>query len=326
MSDKEKELKRAVAELSKTAGLPESGGKSKYAEMIVQLVQPNHLTLDLIRAFLNVETFNRGDQFTKRVRRGRYPVRTMVPGAKHLTDVTDFAEKVTYSFDTLIAGTNRNIIEIRNGEVGTVDSMRRDLRNDLFDKLISNVFNLTSTVWNSSDTPSNFIDASGTGLTKAATDTMIETILETSGDVRAIIGTRKALGNLYEFAQYQEFVLNGTGVDRGWGITDAFYEFTRTNRVTTYKGIPVVELPQTYTNTLRQGTNSGIRNPQEKLISDDRVMLIGQNAGTFALIDGVEYQEHIDTSFQPANYQIHCWQSYGIILDAIEQIGIIKVA
>jgi hypothetical protein len=319
-----KDLKLAIAEQAKTAGVaPDS--KSAYASTIMEIVQPNHLSLELFSAFMPVKQFKQGDVIAKRVRRGRYPIRQMVPNTKHLTDVLSFVDNQAYVFDRLIAGTSHNLWEIRSGEVGTVEQMRKELRADLFDDLVSRVFTLLSTVWNSSDTPNNFIDASSTGITKTALDAAIENMLEYSGQVRAIVGPRRALLPVYDFAQYKEFVLTGTSTDRAAFPTAAFTEFTNTMRVSTYHGIPIIELPQVYRNRLPANATSGsMRDPSQRMIPTDRVILVGDQAGEIALMDGTEYQDYTDPTTQPPNYVLHCWQAYGIIVDDVEQITVIK--
>ena len=114
------ELKRAVASVAATAGVAPNQ-RSAYADLIMTVVEPNHLSLDLFSAFLPTRQVNAGDRIGKRVRRGRYPIRTMVPGAKHLHDVLSFQESQTYMFDRLIAGTSHNLWEIQSGEVGITD-------------------------------------------------------------------------------------------------------------------------------------------------------------------------------------------------------------
>lgn len=80
----ELQLKAAIAEAVKTVGA--DAGKSSLAELIVKMVQPNHLSLDIFSGFMPVRRLNPGDNIQVKVRKGRYPVRTMVPGTMHLTD------------------------------------------------------------------------------------------------------------------------------------------------------------------------------------------------------------------------------------------------
>ncbi len=317
------QLAKAIAEKANTAGVSRNK-QSAYADLVMSVVEPNHLTLDLFSAFLPVRQMNPGDRVGKTVRRGRYPVRTMVPGSKHLTDVTDFVEQMTFMFDRLIAGTNRSVWEIESGDVGTVEQMRTDLRADIFDELVSKVFTLLSTVWNGTDTPSNYADASSGGVTANVLDAMIETIIDRSGQVRSIVGSRRALLPIYTFAQYREFVLTGTATDRGFGITTAFEEFTRLNKVSTYKGIQLVELPQVYRNRLPINATGTLRSAEQRMIPTDKILVIGNQAGEVALMGETAYQDYTDPTTQPPNYVLHSWQSYGMIIEDVEQIGVIK--
>ena len=266
----------------------------------------------------------KGDQIGRRVRRGRYPIRTMTPGAKHLTDVLSYQEYYTMMFDRLIAGTSHSVWEIESGEVGTVDQMRTELRLDLFDEIVSKVFTLLSTAWTAAATPSNYLDQSATGVTQTGLETVLETVLNYSGQVKAIIGSRAALLPIYRFAQYREFALTGTGTDRIAFPTAALDEFLRTMRVQSYLGVPIIELPQVYRNRLAANATSGLNGAANRMIPTDKIVVVGGNAGQVVLMDGFEYQDYTDPTTQPANYVLHGWQAYGLVLDDVEQIAVIK--
>lgn len=316
-------LKRAVAEHAKTAGSA-ANKKSAYAEIIIDVVQPNQLTLDLFSGFMPVRALNIGDEWGRRVKRGRYPVRTMVPGSKHLTDVTSYVEQYATVFDRLIAGTSHSLWEIQSGEVGTVEQMRTDLRNDIYSELVSKVFGILANAWNITDTPDNFIDVGG-ALTQEALDEMIESMMDNGQNIRAIMGTRRALRPLYNFAQFREFELSGTGVDAvGFRVDEAFNEFTNSRRVSRYTGIPVIELAQVSSNMLAPGATSGnLRG--ERLIPDNRVLVLSENVGQIATFGDTEYQDYTDPSTQPPNYVLHAWQAYGMIVDNLQGIGVLAV-
>ncbi len=322
------QLTQAQAEVLKEAAKTAKdarGMRTAYADLLIETIQPNHLSLEIFNAFMPTVQKNAGDQIGKRVRRGRYPIRTMTPGAKHLTDVLDYQEYISFMFDRLIAGTSHSVWEIESGEVGTVDTMKTELRADLFDELVSKVFTLLSTTWTTAATPSNYLDSSSGGLTQVGLEAMMETILNYSGQVRAIIGSRAALLPMYKFAQYREFVLTGTGTDRVAFPTAALDEFLRTNKVSTYLGVPVIELPQVYRNRLdANSTNLGFRGVGQRMIPTDKVIVVGDNVGQVVLSGGFTYQDYTDPSTQPANYVLHGWQSYGMILDDIQSLGIIK--
>lgn len=320
------QYKLAVAEKAKTvtrAGI--DGLRTAYADLVIETVQPNHLSLDLFSSFMPTVQMNPGDSMGRRIRRGRYPIRSMTPGAKHLTDVLSYQEFYTFMFDRLIAGTSHSVWEIQSGEVGTVEQMRSELRADLFDDLVSKVFTLLTTAWNNVSTPSNYLDLSSGGLTATGLEAMMETVLNYSGQVKAIIGSRAALLPLYKFAQYREFVLTGSATDRGFAITPAFTEFLGANKVSSYLGVPVIELPQVYRNTLDANASTlAWRGAAQRMIPTDKVIVIGGDAGKIALMGGFEYQDYTDPSTQPAKYVLHGWQGYGMVIDDVQQIGIIK--
>lgn len=318
-------LQRAVAEAARTAqDAGRTGRRTAYADLVVEVVQPNHLSLDLFSAFMPVTQMQPGDLRGRRVRRGRYPIRTMVPGSKHLTDVLDFLEYQTFMFDRLIAGTSHSVWEIASGEVGTVDQMKNELRADLFDEIVSKVFSLLTTVWTASLTPNNYVDASGTGVTATALDNMIETLLAYTGQVRAIVGSRAALLPIYRFAQYREFVPTSPNVNGLVPIVDKLNEFSQNNKVSTYLGIPLIELPQVYRNRLPANATGGLRDAGNRMIPTDKILVIGDQVGEIALMGGFEYQDYTDPTTQPANYVLHGWQGYGMIIDDVQSLGIIK--
>lgn len=245
--------------------------------------------------------------------------RVTTMGSMHLTDKTTFQDQHVYMFDRLIAGVSHNIWEIQSGDVGTVENMRSELQADITDEIVARVFTLLSTVWNSSDTPNNYADATSGGITSTVLDTMIENVMEEAGTVRAIVGTRRALLPIYAFAQYKEFMLSGTGVDAvGFAITDKLNEWANTGRVSTYRGIRLIELPN-----IRRNRLPGIN---DFLLDTTKVVVVGDDPGKIALMGGFETQDYTDFRTQPANYVLHGWQAYSMYLDRPENIGVIRVS
>lgn len=308
------EMKLAIAEIAKTAG-NSPNGRSAMAELIVRMVDTNHLSLDLFSAFMPVTQLNPGDEIMYKVKKGKYPVRTMVPGTMHLADQVYNQDKIIRAFDRLIAGATCNVWELQAGEMGTAEQMKTDLKADLFDTLVSRVFNLLTTVWNSTDTPSNYFDASSGGVTATVLDDAIENVLERAGKVRAIFGSRRALFPIYEFATSVPVTVE-SGVSGTAIPTARFNEFYNTNILTTYKGIPLQEISQVFTNRLPD--------VNEKLIQTDKILVIGENAGEIALMGGFEYQDYTDMRKQPAEYVVHGWQQYSMIINAPDRIAVIK--
>jgi hypothetical protein len=309
------ELQKAYAEAARTIG---TGSKSAFAEMIVQLIQPNHLSLDIFNEFMPVTQLMPGDNVMRRVRKGKYKVRSMVPGTMHLTSQTTFQDQYAYMFDRLIAGIKHSLWEIESGDIGTVENMRKELRADITDEIVSRVFSLLGSVWNATDTPLNYFDASSGGVTATVLDSAIENVVDEAGTVRAIIGTRKALLPIYKFAGYVEYALTGTGTDRVGFPTSALDEFYRTNKVSTYHGVRLVELPN-----VRRHRLPGY---QDKLLDTTKVVVVGDNAGSIALMDTFKEQDFTDARTQPAEYTLHGWQAFSMLVDMAENLAVIKVA
>jgi hypothetical protein len=311
----DKELMKALAEQAKTAGQSPTG-KSAFAETIINMVEPNHLSLDLFSTFMPTRQANLGDTIIRRVRRGRYGIQTMVPGTNHLvSQPTDVQDYHTYVFDRLIGGVRESVWNLRAGDLTTIDRMRQQLQFDLTDNLIAKVFALLGSVWNSVDTPSNY--ATTTNLTYPILDTMIENLLLSAGSVKAIIGTRSALRNIYDFAGWREWQYMSGSSEIAYPVTPKLLEYLTTNRVSSYKGIPLIELPQVFTNQLPDF--------REKLIPDNQIILVGQNAGEILMYGNVEYQDYTDMTIQPADYILNAWMSYGMVVDMPENIGVIKL-
>lgn len=310
------DLKKEYAERARTIG---KSSRSAYAETILELVNPNHVSLDVFSSFFPVEQLNPGDSLQRRVRKGKYKVRTMVPGSMHLTDKTTFLDQYSYIFDRLIAGVSHNLWEIESGDVGTVENMRSELQADIIDEIVSRVFTLLGTVWNASDTPDHYLDASSGGITSSGLDDMIENVMDFAGTVRAIVGTRRALLPVYAFAAFKEYALSGTNTDAvGFAIPDKLNEWANTGRVATYRGIRLVELPN-----IRRNRLPGM---DDLLLDTTKVIVVGNDAGKIALFDGFQSQDYTDYRTQPANYVLHGWQAYSMYVDDPQQIGVIKVA
>jgi hypothetical protein len=309
------ELLKSVAELAKTAGTT-PGGKSAFAEMIVQLIEPEFLSLDIFNAFMPTRQVNVGDPTIRRLRRGKYAVQSMVPGTQHLvsqpTTVSDFH---TFVFDQLIGGVRESLMNVQEGSHITVDMMRTQLQNDIIESLVARVYNLIGSTWDTAKTPSHYVQTSS--ITYTQLDELIENVMYTAGDVKAIVGVRKAIRPMYDFAGFREYSYVAGGSKIAYPVPEKLMEYLNTNRVTSYKGIPIIETPQIFRN--------GLPTPRQALLPEDQILVIGQNAGEVLLYGGVEYQEHTDTSIQPADYVLHAWQKYGLVVDMPQNIGVIKV-
>jgi hypothetical protein len=220
--------------------------------------------------------------------------------------------------DKLITGCIMPWQEIQRGELGTLDQIRTELRLDLFDEVISRTFNLFTSVWSTTNTPSNFTNAVSTGLTATNLDNAMENVIERSGSVRAIIGTRRSLLPLYGFASYREFLLSDSSTRVAPYMEEVLLERYRTGKIGTYNGALIVEIPQVLEKRLP--------NMDRKLVRDDVVVVVGENPGSVVLFGETQTQDHIDTTKQPPDYVLHNWQEFAFMIDNPEGIHIIETS
>lgn len=308
-------LQQAWAEAARTAG-QDMNGHSAFAEAIVEDIRPNHLTFDLTNVFLPTRSLQPGDSLVRRVRSG-FRARTMVPGTMHLADQIQIGEIYTYVLDTIIAKTRWSVVELRRGELGTIADFRREMEATLVDEIVTRLFNMIASTWNGTVSYTNYVDATATGLTDTVLTNMIETVLYYAGNVRAIIGTRAALLPIYQAAGVFEVTPTGANTNGVVTVQSILEEWRRTGRVTNYKGVPLIELPQVFKRSL-----GGYDTP---LLPSDKVLVIGDNAGEAILYGGTESQDSTDLRVEPAEYQLALWRSFGMIVDRPENIGVIKV-
>jgi hypothetical protein len=197
-----------------------------------------------------------------------------------------------------------------------MDMFRRDMQSALIDEIISRAFVLLGTVWSSFNGGSNYTDASSTGLTKTNLTSAMEVVLSRAGSVRAVVGTRAAMLPLYDDIGVHTHTIDATTTVIG--IQNILEQWIRTGRISEFKGAPLIELPQIYKRTL-DGYETA-------LLPEDKVIVIGDNAGDFVLYGGVETQEHTDTSIEPPDYSLAMWRGFGMLIDRPENIAVIKVS
>lgn len=313
------EMKLALAEVARDLGKPGTAdlGKSAFSQIIVESIEPNRLTLDFFSSFFRTRQLGLGDQLVKRVYNRGFPVRTMVPGSNHLADqFVPPSEIMTYMIDYLIAKTRYSMWELQRAELGTLAEFRRRMEEALVDKLVARVFTLISSVWNPTNTPDNYATIA-TAVTQTGLEAMIENVLESAGNVRAIVGTRKALMPIYKFAGVVEYTPSGASVATPLPLTTILEEWRTKARVTSFYGVPLIEFPQ-----IKERTKD---NYDKKLVAEDEIQIIGDNAGEVVLYGGIDSQEHIDTSIEPPDYSLAIWRGYGMIIDEPKNIGIIKI-
>jgi hypothetical protein len=299
----EKELQDAVASLIK-----DSGKRDALAQMIVEYANPGHIGTDFIGMFLNTRALQPGDQLVKKMRKG-IKVRTLVPGAIHLKDEITVSERMNYILDGAVVSVGANAWELDSGELGTVSEIRSEMLAKLRDFYFGKVFTALSTVWTAGSNATNF-DLVGGDITAAALKDAIDYINQTTGGVRAVIGTRAALTPITTFgASYSD------GTDN-FIVAENIREIMATGWLGRYYGAPILAVEQVYDNLDDYNT----------MIPTDKIVVIGQNVGEFITYGDIKYQEWTDPRPIPPYWTLSLYQQFGMIIDKAEGIFVLDVS
>lgn len=311
--------KAALASVAATAGRSADGRPSAFAELITESINPNHVTLGILDAFMNTRALKAGDVLTKRVRTG-VPVYTMVPGTRHMASQVFARDVMTYALDTIIAKIQYDWYQVQSGEIADISELRQEMSSALIDEVVSRAFTMLSTVWTpytNSVTGSHYYNATG-GLTESILTNGMEKVVTHAGSIRSIVGSRAALLPIYNTLGIVDHVHSSDSSTKTTiGIESILSDWKRNGVVSTFKGVRLIELPQVFKNTA-----DGY---YDKLIPDDYVIIIGDNAGEFITYGDVMSQENTDMSIEPPVYTLALWRQYGMIVDYPERIAVIKV-
>lgn len=305
--DKEKEqaFKEAWASLYKE-------DRDALAAFLVEWINPNHITTDIIGMVLKTRSLKPEDSLVKKVRKG-IEVRVLVPGAVHLASEITISDRINYKLSGADIRVHANQWELEFGEIGTVQSIRTEMLAKLHDYYINAVFNSLATLWSAVNTPLFYAAVPG-AITAAALQNMIDTINYYSGGVKAIIGTKYALTPMTNFAQFMPWPAapNAWGV----GVPSTIEEIQRTGMVGTYYGVSnIIGLPQIWDN------------PEDynALIPNDIILVIGYDAGEFITYGDVRWKQWDNMEPTPPLWNLECYQQWGMIVDKMQGIGVIRI-
>lgn len=301
----ENRFKEAYAQVAKT-------DKRALAELIVEYIDPKHITQDIVGMFLNTRSLNPGDALVKKVRRG-IEVRQLVPGQNTLASQITVKEVVNYNLDTAVAEVSHNEWEVESGEIGTVDEIRREMIAKLSDFYSVKVMNALYTLATINDT-TNFWYVTGP-VNRATIEDAIDSIADIAGSVKNVVGRRTALAPITKFAGYRV----GVGATEAAGapvpVPSALEEIRRTGWFGIYYGANFISLEQVYDNPFD-------RNP---LIKDNLIVVIGDNCGEFITYGDVREDQWTDMSTAPPTWHVRLYQQFGMLFDNMENVGIIRV-
>lgn len=296
----EKILNEAMASYMKDPAKHEA-----LAELIVEYVDPMHITTDFVSMLMPTRNMNVGDILIKKVRKGIH-VRTLVPGSEHLKDELTVSERANYVLDGADVGVMANYWELQNGEIGTVDSIKTEMTAKLRDYFITKVFTALSSVWTAANTPDNYVAVNG-ALSNTVLDAAIKQINTTTSGAKAIVGTRAALTPIMKLAAFWN---DGTHYE---GVPSRIEEVMSTGWIGVYTGVPLIVVPQNYDNI----------EDYNKLIFEDKILVIGENVGEFITYGAPQTKQWDEMRTTPPYWNLEIYQQFGMILDNAKGIYVI---
>lgn len=299
----EKNYKEAIAELLK------EGKREALAQLIIEYVQPNHLTNDFVSLLLGTRALNPGDALVKKVRTG-IKVRTLVPGSVHLASEITVRDRINYVLDGADVKVTYNEWELQSGELGSIEEIRAEMSAKLRDYYLGKVFTALSTVWSAANTPNNYT-AVGGALTATALENAIDRINQTTSGVKAVIGTRAALNSVTKFGAFWD-----DGGSNVADVPDNIREIMATGFLGKYYGARLIALDQIYDNPADYNA----------LLPTDKVLVVGEGVGEFITYGDVKTKEWTDMRPTPPQWYLELYQQFGMIIDRADGIYVIGVA
>lgn len=307
----EKKLNEAIASLLKDKSVP---AREALAEMIVEFIQPNHITTNFVGMLLNTRALKPGDMLFKKLRKG-ITVRTLVPGSIHLASEVTLDERANYVLDGADVKVTFNEWELESGQIGSVDEIRREMYAKLSDFYQNKIYTILSTVWTAANTPSNFTNVGGP-ITATALENAIDEINQNSGGVKAVVGTRAALTPITKFGAFWNDG-NTVGTDAQWaGVDSQLEEVVQRGFLGKYYGAPLIALEQVYDNPIDN---------QKLILPNNRVLVLGHNVGEFITYGDVKVKQWTDMEPTPPQWFLEIYQQFGLIIDRAVGMYVLQI-
>jgi len=300
----DKKFKEAYAAMAK-----DPAQRHSLASLIVEYIDTNHITENIISLFLDTRHMEPGDMLVKKVRSG-IEVRTLVPGSIHLASEITVTDRLNYMLDGVDIKVRANQWELESGEIGTVESIRKEMMAQLSDAYIRRIFTAGANIWNAVNTPLNY--AVSVPLTAAALRTGIDRVNYAVGKAKAVVGTRLALAPITQFAGFH---VDATTANV-WGNAEAISEIYKTGWLGQWYGVPIVALDQVW--------NDPVNNAPQ--LPNNRVGIWGEHVGEFITYGEPKWKEWTHWDPTPPDWLIEVYQQFGMIIDRADGIYVIRVA
>jgi hypothetical protein len=299
----EEKYEEAIASLMK-----DKTQREALAQMIVEYVQPNHITTDFISMIMSTRNLQPGDSLVKKIRKG-INVRTWVPGSIGLKSEITVTDRINYILDSAIVGVMANEWELASGEIGTIGSIKAEAGAKLRDYYMNKVFTALTGVWSSGNTPYNYAYC-GSVVTNTALENMIDRINQTTAGAKAIIGVRSAVQPISKFAAFWS-----NGATTGY-VPERISELMQNGFLGQYYGVPIVAINQIWDN------------PEDynALLPTNKILVVGENVGEFVTFGPERSKEWTDNQPTPPYWHLDIVQQFGMIIDNAQGIGVLGLA
>ena len=176
----------------------------------------------------------------------------------------------------------------------------------LQDYYISRVFTALANIWGPVNTPNNYTAVAN--LTAAALRNAINEINYTS-NVRAVVGTRRGLAPITQFAGFHTDGVNTVANNEG------ISEIYRTGWVGRWYGAPIVALDQIWNNPIDYV-------PQ---IPNRYVLVIADAVGEFITYGEPKWKEWTEMQPTPPDWFVEVYTQFGLLVDNAIGIYVIDI-
>jgi len=296
----EKKLQEALASM-----YGDKAQRDALAELIVEYIEPNHLTTEFIGDILNTRSLNPGDSLVKKVRKG-IEVRTLVPGQIALASELTVTDRISYVLDMAVVKVTYNEWELEMGEIGTVQSIRSEMAAKLREHYVNRLFTAIASVWTAGNTPDNFVSVGGAITATALEDAIDEINLR--GSAKVVLGSRSAMTPITKFGAFWD---DGAGTTEG--SQRAIDEVRQNGFLGKYYGVPLMVVEQVFDNV----------DDDNALVPTDFVLVIGENAGEFITYGEARSSQWNDPAVVPPQWFLQTYQQWGIMIDNAQRVYVI---
>jgi len=282
--------------------------RDELAELLVEFIDPGHITTDFVGMLLNSRAMKEGDALVKKVRKG-INVRTLVPGTVHLADEFTIVERLHYSLDGADIKVTASEWELNSGELGTIERIREEMLKTLKDYYQNKVFAALTSVWTGGNTPDNYA-AIGGSVTALGLETAIQQISQTIGGPIVVAGVRSVLNPITKFGAFWD-----DGNSAVVGVDSQLEKVMAEGMLGKYYGAEIVVIDQDWDYPDSYGA----------LVPTNKILVMGKNVGEFITYGDIKEKQYTDPRPTPPQWFFEIYQQFGMIIDKAEGIYVIEI-